>query len=137
MAGYATPTQVYALNTGRQFTATSKPNATQVQQFIDQTAAVIDSILAGKSYAVPVATGATAARLTLEHYNALGAACLVERAAPTSDERRTEACEMWGWAQEMLKSGDIEFPDAAVNTSHDQPRSSLPATPMFTRDMEL
>jgi hypothetical protein len=137
MAGYATPTQVYALNTGRNFTATSKPNIAQVQQFIDQTAGVIDGILAEKAYTLPLATSATAARVSIEFYNALGAACLVERSAPTSDERRQEACEMWRNAQDMLRSGAVEFPDLERSTSTDMPRSSFPATPMFTRDMEF
>lgn len=136
MAGYATPTQVYEQNTGRVFTATSRPNIGQVQSYIDHTAGVIDGILSEKSYTVPVATGATGARLVLELYNAIGAAKMVEDAAPTSD-RRKEATEMWKWAQEMLKSGAIEFPDAEQSTSHDMPASNLPATPMFTRDMQF
>lgn len=135
MAGYASPTQVYALNTGRTFTASSKPNVAQVQQFIDQTAGVIDGILSEKSYVTPMVS--TSALVTISYYNALGAACLVERAAPTSDERRKEACEMWSEAQSMLRSGSVQFPDAAVNTSSDMPRSNLPATAMFTRDMEF
>lgn len=133
---YANPTQVYALNSGRTFSATSKPSVAQVNGFIAETAAVIDSILAEKSYVTPVATTAAAAQSVLSHYNAIGAAKMVEDAAPTSD-RRKEATEMWMWAQQMLKSGSVEFPDAAVNVSHDMPSSSLPATPMFSRDMEF
>lgn len=133
---YAVPSQVYALNSGRRYSATSKPSTYEVERYLVETAGVINGILAEKSYVVPVATGASGARVTLEHFNALGAAKMVEDAAPTSD-RRKEATEMWMWAQEMLRSGGVEFPDAAINSNHDQPRSSAPATAMFTRDMEF
>lgn len=133
---YANATQVYALNTGRTFTATSRPSIGQVNGFLEETAAVIDSILSEQSYVTPVGTTATGARLVLAHYNAIGAAKMVEDAAPTSD-RRKEATEMWLWAQKMLKSGSIEFPDAELNVAHDMPSSSLPATAMFSRDMEF
>lgn len=138
LAGYTTPTQVYALNKGRQpFTATSKDiTIDDVNRYITETAAVLDGILTERSYLTPVPSSATVAHGVLSHYNALGAAYLVEKSAPTSD-RREEACRAWEHAQTMLRTGAIQLPDADVDVTHDMPRACLPATPMFTRDQSF
>jgi len=136
--GYTTPTQVHALNKGRQmFTATSRDITFEdVEGFIYETAAVLNGILAERSYTIPVPTTAELAYGVLNHYNTLGAACMVEKAAPTSD-RREQACEAWANAQEMLRSGAIQLPDAELSVTNDMPTGLSPATPMFFRDQEF
>lgn len=119
------------------FTATSRDvTLTDVERFIDETAAVIDSILIERSYVTPVPTTATVAYGLLSHYNALGAACLVEKAAPTSD-RREQACEAWKNAQDMLRKGEVQLLDVEVSTTNDMPSGIFAATAMFTRDQEF
>lgn len=134
---YCTIDDVAELNTGRTFTTSSKPNATQVNDFIEQTAAVIDGILRSQNYSLPIATTATSALKMLELFNAQGAACLVEQGAPTSDRRGAKGdgvCAMWREAQKMLKGGGIEL-DADRDTSESHPRGGPCATPFFTREM--
>lgn len=136
--GYTTPTQVHAQNKGRQmFSATSRDVTFEdVQGYIYETAAVLNSILAERSYVTPVPTSAELAYGVLNHFNTLGAACMVEKAAPTSD-RREQACEAWDRAQDMLRRGDVQLPDAEISGSNDIPKGLSAATAMFTRDMDF
>jgi hypothetical protein len=133
--GYATVTDVQQLNTARTFTATSKPTATQVIDWLEQTAGVIDGILHGQGYTLPVPTTATGVLKQLEHYNALGAAAFVEQGAPSSD-RRKEAMDLWKQAQKMLRDGNLEL-DTPEDSSLSLPRGPRTATPYFTLDMAL
>lgn len=135
--GYATVADVEQLNTARTFTGSSKPSTTQVVDWLEQTAGVLDGILKEKGYSLPIATTATGALKTLEHYNAIGAAAFVEQGAPTAD-RRKEAMDLWLNAQKMLKDGAIEL-GASQDEALSSPRSSFPCspTPFFSRDMEL
>lgn len=139
---YATVYNVAALNTGRTYGATNtKPSATQVVQYLEETAGVLDGILRQQGYLTPVATTATSAYKTLEGFNAIGAWCMVESAAQTSD-RRQDAEAMWESAKKMLLDGIIDL-DAPQDTTEALPRSSFgassdsAATPFFYRDMEL
>lgn len=135
--GYATVADVEQLAQARVFTATSKPSTTQVVDWLEQTAGVLDGILRAKGYSLPVPASATQTLKLLEGYNAIGAAAFVEQGAPTSD-RRDQAMTLWQDTQKMLKDAMLELDDAqdATVTS---PRSSFPSapTPFFTRDMEL
>lgn len=136
--GYTTAADVHSHNTGRQmFTATSRDvTLSDVNRFIIETAAVIDGILTERSYVAPVPTTATVAYGLLSHFNALGAACMVEKAAPTSD-RREEACKAWENAQQMLKTGAVQLTDAEISGTNDMPRGVSAPTAMFTRDMDF
>lgn len=136
--GYTTAAEVHSHNTGRQmFTATSRDvTLSDVNRFITETAAVIDGILTERSYVAPVPTTATVAYGLLAHYNALGAACMVEKAAPTSD-RREDACRAWENAQNMLRKGEVQLIDAEISATNDMPRGLSAATAMFTRDMDF
>lgn len=130
---YATLEQVRALNTGRTIGATSKPSATQVQNFLSNAAAIIDAKLRSEGYALPVPTGATSALEVLEYANAAGGHYFTEEAAPTSEKLKS-AKEMWESALKMLSS--VELP---TDQDPEQTLARFPsaATPYFTRDLEL
>lgn len=105
--GYATLIDVQELNQGRAtYTASSKPSATQVADWLDQTAAELDGVLRGRGYALPVATTATSALKLLEGYNAIGAFAYQERAAQNSN-RADQAWEMWMHCLTALDSMDL------------------------------
>lgn len=133
--GYATVADVQQLNSARTFAANSKPTANQVVDWLEQTAGVLDGILRERGYSVPLPTTATGALKTLEHYNAIGAAALVEQGAPSSD-RRDQAMKLWEDAQKMLRDGEIEL-EAPRSTDLSRPRAPAVATPFFTRDMQF
>lgn len=132
---YATVDDVREQNTARRITGSSNPNVTQVEDWLAQTAGVLNGLLAKAGYALPVPTAAVSSLRTLEHYNAIGAAAMVEQAAPTSD-RRKEAEALWENAQKMLREDLILLDAPKDNTTHTI-RSGAAATPMFTRTMEL
>lgn len=142
--GYCTLADVVEQNKGRWPTGTipassaKQLNVDQVNDYIEQTAAEIDGILRAKGYSLPIATTATSALKLLELYNAQGAACMVEQGSPTPRPDRTgaSACAMWREAKKMLKDGCIEL-EADLDTTESMPRSSLPATPLFTLADEL
>src|SRR3954447_7900962 len=103
---YATLSHVKARNAQRVYSATSKPSVDDVGGFLEQTAAILDGILAGRGFALPVATGATSALALLEHYNTLGAWAEVERAAPGGKSPHADGADkLWADAQKMLRDG--------------------------------
>lgn len=112
---YATLADVQARDPSRTYTASSVPNATQVGMFILDTAAELDGILSSLQYAVPVSTSATVALGMLRGFNALGANCLVQEAAPTSRDR-DQARELWEDCKKALRAGDIVLPDASADS---------------------
>lgn len=139
---YATPTQVFALDTGRTYTATSKPNTVQVAQYIESTAGELDGILRSRGYVTPVATTATSAYSMLAGFNAYGAIAIVEQSAPTTGGKATGWQQMWEQAKKMLASGDLEL-DAERDTSTSSPRGfrsggemGFPASPMIPLTFE-
>lgn len=140
--GYCEISDVEQLSTGRKsFAADTKPTASQVVDYIEQTAGILDGILRGRQYQLPVPTTATSALKVLESFNAYGAACMVEQSAPVqrpTDRGRSDAgvCAMWKSAQAMLKSGDLEL-ELEVNVSTGSPRGGPVASPFFSRDMQL
>lgn len=109
--GYASIQNVQARDPTLVFTATSTPNASQVAQFIEDTAAELDGILAARDFSVPVPTTATQAFALLRSYNALGANALVQEASPTS-RSRDQARALWEDCKKALRAGDITLSDA-------------------------
>lgn len=134
---YVTTLKV-AADTGRTFTATSTPNIDQVQGFVNQTAAELDSILRRLGYTVPIATAATSALALLEGYNALGAGAFALQAAVTPGGKKPDAMRLWQDAKKMLADGKLEL-DAARDPDRARPRgrSSFPATAMFSRNVDV
>jgi hypothetical protein len=108
---YATPSDVHQLNTGRTFTASSKPTASEVGRLLDLTAAELDGILRTRGYLLPIPASATSALMLMAHGNALGGAAMVEQGAQASD-RRDEAVRLWLDFKKMLGSASLELDDA-------------------------
>jgi hypothetical protein len=134
--GYATISHVEALNALRTFTATSRPNASQVTGYLEETAGVLDGILAARGFQLPVPTTATSALRLLEHYNAIGAHAFAERAAESSPHK--EAAEkLWADAQKMLKDGIVEPSDLPRATATNRARVVSQASRIFCIDQEL
>jgi len=135
--GYVNATQVYARDTGRTFSATSRPSTYQVGDFIEHTAAELDGILRRRGYGLPIATSATSALRLLEGYNAMGAAAMIEQAAPTTGGKRGDALYLWEECKKALACGDIEL-EADRDVSTSRPRFAragsgwgFPASPMI------
>lgn len=135
MTPYADIDGVRALNTGRTIATQTKPSASQVAGFLDDTAGVIDAILDRQGYELPIPTTATGALKLLEHFNELGGHALTEQAAPVSD-REDAAMAMWENAQKMLREDLIQL-DAPRELTTTLPRGPVVPSPFFTRDMEM
>lgn len=133
-AAYAEVDDVARLAQGRTFSATSRPSTSEVVDFLALTAGHIDARLRAQGYSVPVSATAAAARRVLAHTNALGAAHLVEQAAPTTtDTRLAAARRLWEDALKALTS-DMEL-DADRDTASARPRYQGAATAMFSIGM--
>ena len=76
---YAAIADVRAVNPKRTYSTTSTPTTTQVEGFITDIAAEMDTVIAGRGIVVPVTTPAEFLAF-VTHLNALGAAALAERA---------------------------------------------------------
>lgn len=133
---YASLPDVSALAAKRVFGATSIPSATQVAEYLDFTAADLDSIISADGYALPVPTTATIALLNLKRLNAIGAWVQVEHSAQVSDDR-DRAQKMWDAARLEFKSGGVSLYDLPRLGGENFARSQSAATPFFTRDMAL
>lgn len=133
-AAYANVDDVVRLTQGRTYTASSKPTVDDVVSHLANVRVEIDGALRMAGYGVPVATTATSALALLAHGNALGAACLVESSAPTSD-RRGAACRLYERFLKSVRDGSLEL-DAVKDASNSAPRSNAAnmATAMITRD---
>lgn len=134
---YATVSDVqrYA---GRPITATSQPAATQVQEFLRDVAAEINTALHTRGYPVPVPSTATAAWDTLRAMEAQGAACHALRVAVTG-RRETDiaACSAYDAALAALRDGDTLLP--GIDLSDDRGarvRSMGSATSRFLEPSE-
>lgn len=133
---YASLPDVSALAAKRVFGATSIPSASQVAEFLDFTAADLDSIIAADGYALPIPTTATIALLDLKRLNALGAYVQVESAAQVSDDK-ARAQKVWDESRKEFKSGGVSLYDVPRLGGQNFARSQSAATPFFTRDMPL
>ncbi len=105
---YCTITEIQALNPKRTYGALTTPTQTQVETFIDQIGAEIDTILEGRGYTTPV----TALSTTTAFYNfivalcARGASALAEQAMfpEAGGQMSTPAAQiLWKQYQEGLK----------------------------------
>lgn len=133
---YATIGDVSALAAKRVFGATSIPSASQVAEFLDFTAADLDSILSADGYALPVPPTASIALLALKRLNAIGAWVQVEHAAQVSvDVDRAQ--KLWDEARTEFKAGGVSLYDLPRLGGENFARSMSAATPFFTRDMAL
>jgi hypothetical protein len=131
---YASVSHVQNFDTGRpSFSANSKPTATQVGIFLEQTGAELDGILRAIGAALPVATTATSALKLLEYFNSLGGWAMAEAAAPTTT-RADEALKLWEDAKKMLLAREIDL-DLGLNDSGRLRYTS--ADPVFTMDEQF
>ncbi|MGH2954881.1 MAG: hypothetical protein ACRD2Z_09745 [Thermoanaerobaculia bacterium] len=133
---FATVADVHQLNTGRAtYTASSKPTASQVIDWLEQTGAAIEGILRQRGYSVPVPTTATSALKYLEKCNALGAAALVEQGAQASD-RRDQAVALWRECYKALSDGTIDL-DAPSDANGGAVEFAAVPSPCFSVGMEF
>lgn len=130
--GYATVMDVQGRNVARgTYGASTRPTADQVVEYIEMTAAELDSILRSKGFSLPIASEATQALALMEHYNALGAACLVESSAE-NDARAAGVCSMYESAKAALEAGNIDLdlpddPDEGLRFSTAEPIFAIPS----------
>lgn len=137
---YASLPDVQARNTIRgEFGVRTRPTATQVAEYLEDTAVILDGILRARGYQVPVPSTATTALRWLRQANAAGAHARVENAGSEQDSLDESAEAAWRAATNMLRKGEIEL-DAPRDTATTRSRSSratLPATRMFYLDQEF
>lgn len=133
---YASITDVSALAAKRVFTGSSIPTASQVAEFLDFSAADIDSMIAADGYALPIPTAATIALLNLRRLNAIGAWVQTEHSAQVSDDR-DRAQKMWDDARTEFKTGGVSLFDAPRLGGENFARSQSAATAFFTRNMPI
>jgi hypothetical protein len=103
-----------------------------VVEYIEMTAAELDSILRSRGFELPIASSATQALALMEHYNALGAACLVESSAE-NDSRAANVCSMYESAKKALEEGNIDLdlpddPDEGLRYSTAEPIFAIPGS---------
>jgi hypothetical protein len=79
---YATLIDVQHRAPARTFTASSKPNASAVFGFLEESQLILDGVLRAAGYELPIATTATSALRILRTVNAIGAWSMVEKHAP-------------------------------------------------------
>lgn len=134
---YATVVNVENLNSARIFTTTSKPSTEEVIDFLEGTAAELDSLFLEQGYGFPLASGyATQARTLLKHYNAMGAYAWSERSAEISPHR-DQAWDAWQTALKAIRDGRVSLVDADRDTNTANARSGGVATPFFYRLSEF
>lgn len=137
---YATISHVSANNSERIFGASTIPRTDQVVEFLDECAAVIDSILLEKGYLTPVMSpasgGASSAWLLLQQTNAAGGWYRAEWAAQASD-KRSEAEDMWQTALKLLRTTQLDIPVDASESLPRGPSANSAPTPFFYRDQIL
>lgn len=133
---YASITDVAARAAKRQFTATSIPSASQVQVFLEFTAAELDGIMGGDGYSLPVPTTATVSLQMLRRLNSLGAHAQVERAAQVSEDVAAVTAA-WDNARQELISGRVQLVDLPRLGGEAFARAQFAATPFFTRDQQF
>lgn len=134
---YATVFHVAGLNPARPITGTSLPSATNVVQYIDECAGVIDAKLSGIGYVTPISPTAapSSALMLLQQVNAVGAAYMVESSAQTS-AKLDQFKKMWDEALLMLATSSLPGVDKLGASG--VPRQSIPAaSAFFSMDMEL
>jgi hypothetical protein len=138
---YASTTDVQLHVSVATYTASSRPNLTQVGKFIDDAANTIDSKLAALNFSTPVATGATQAFELLRTWNGVGAAMYAVAALPQGDKGTHLPFleRQWSAILTMLDEGDVSLPGVSTDTTTGLVRSPAyaatgGASPYFTRD---
>lgn len=135
---YATVIHANARCPLRVFTATSRPTTEQAVQFLEDTAGVLDGVVAGLGYITPVPPSCTQAFAVLRRANAIGAWAEVEQAAPSNKEDQAKlAMKQWADAVALLREGKVQLPDAPRDTQQSFARAGFAATAWFTRNMPL
>lgn len=102
---YAVIAGVQALNPKRTYGASTTPTTTQVEGFITDIAAELDTVMAGRGLGVPVTTPAEFLAY-VTHLNELGAAALAERAMfpeQSGAGMTASGTELWRQYQAGLK----------------------------------
>jgi hypothetical protein len=124
------------------FSATSKPNATQVHSLLVDTSNTLDSALAVADYATPIPTAATVALELVRSWTAVGAAAKVAMAMPQGkDSKHFKALdEEWDVILKQVRDGEAGLPgvDRGSNSLARSAEGDLSlgrgASPTFTRD---
>lgn len=130
---YATIAHVNARCPMRTFTGSSNPSIEETLGFLQDSAAVLDGIVAGLGYLTPVPPTATVSLAILKRANAIGAWAEVEQAAPSNKKDQAElAMKQWADAVKLLR----ELPDAPRNTGESYARGAR-ASAFFTANMAL
>jgi hypothetical protein len=121
-----------------QFTATSQPKATQVHNFLLDTAQEIDTALAGQGYQTPIPTTATQAIQQANAWNSVGAAMFTVYAMPQGGGEKHGAFLERRWTAILadIRDGNVKLPDAGTDTTVGLARHGGQATARFTVDDE-
>lgn len=96
----------------------TNPSASQAQGYLDRTSSIIDGILAGKGYTVPIG-GAESVEI-LRHLNLLAAGYWITRIL-FPDARTGLVPELWSEYQTqmmMLRNGELVLPDATTGSAN-------------------
>ena len=106
------------------FTATSKPNATQVHSYLIHVSNEADAALALADYTVPVATGATVAGEYLRTAVAIGAAGMAAAAMPQGKDSKHESLYRNQWLDllRQMRQDETDLPDADRDTGRSAAR---------------
>lgn len=137
---YCTVAHVEVRNAARGvFSATSKPNASQVVGYVNDAAALMDEAMFDGGYSVPIVACSvpSTTQQWLQYTNSVGAAVMVEESAQVST-KQDEFVKAWNAALKMLKAGGLPGVTPTGAGPGAIPRSSFSiATPYFSRDMNL
>jgi hypothetical protein len=137
---YATTSDVQSRVAVATFTASSRPNLTQIGGYIADAANELDGKLAALNYSVPVATGATTAWELLKTWNGIGAAMFAVAALPQG-EKGTHLPfleRQWSAILTRLEEGNVQLPGVSKDSSSGRVRSAsidpcAGASPFFVR----
>lgn len=143
---YASTIDVLAhLTVATTFTASSRPQATQVHRHLINASEEIDSALGLADYSTPVSTTATAAMQTLRHYTAIGAAMYSTAAHPSGEQSKhiDFLRERWTAILSGISDGEISLPGVGRDSSRSVPRfggyaaGAEGASPYWTRVIDV
>lgn len=117
------------------FTATGRPNATQVSQFLADAANDLDVALQLADYSLPIATSATMAQDTLRTWNAIGAAYYTALAMPQGSDSKhaKDLGDRWTVLLKAVQEGDTVLP-LDLDTSRALPRHGGTPSSRFSTD---
>jgi hypothetical protein len=123
------------------FTATGRPNASQVDQHLLAVADELDAALGRADYTTPISTAATVALNVLRHWTSIGAAMHVAAGMPQGqDSKHLEFLERrFTVILNGIDAGNLSLPgDAGRDTELALPRYPAAgpsgASPFFARD---